>query len=140
MAIEIPPQKCAHCKSWHSPDAQCGLCPQKHYLAWRWHIEQQTYIYVCHRHSEVERRPKIQAVRFFYGDNCYICGEYATTVDHVLPRGKFKIGHLANYRPACSNCNKNKAADLPSEDDILRIDLAPWLREQIKVYKDAGGT
>ena len=44
------------------------------------------------------------------GRACYICGAYATTVDHVKPRVEGGSDHPSNLEPCCAPCNSRRAA------------------------------
>lgn len=49
-----------------------------------------------------------------YGRDCYLCGAYATTVDHLVPikyRGP-AVPSVEEVRPACKSCNSRKGARL----------------------------
>jgi 5-methylcytosine-specific restriction endonuclease McrA len=45
-----------------------------------------------------------------WGRQCWRCGAYATTVDHVVPRVLGGGHELANLRPACRRCNYSTGA------------------------------
>ena len=47
-----------------------------------------------------------------YGRQCWRCGAYASTVDHVTPRVLGGGHDLANLRPACSRCNSSTGASV----------------------------
>jgi 5-methylcytosine-specific restriction endonuclease McrA len=49
----------------------------------------------------------------YWGGRCWMCGEPATTVDHVKPISKGGRDILANMRPACAACNSKKHAKWP---------------------------
>jgi 5-methylcytosine-specific restriction endonuclease McrA len=49
---------------------------------------------------------------------CWICGETATTVDHVIPRSKGGTDADANLLPACLSCNSRRGND----DNPFEID------------------
>lgn len=44
----------------------------------------------------------------FYGGRCWMCGDPATTVDHVIPLFRGGTNWPANLRPACKACNSRK--------------------------------
>lgn len=56
----------------------------------------------------------------FYGNKCYLCGDVATTTDHVIPLSKNGSHWPSNLRPACRTCNVRKNA----------IPLAEYLRRR----------
>lgn len=43
-----------------------------------------------------------------YGHKCFYCGEFANTIDHVIPRSKGGISSFSNCVPACFKCNTVK--------------------------------
>jgi 5-methylcytosine-specific restriction endonuclease McrA len=49
----------------------------------------------------------------YWGGCCWMCGEEATTWDHVKPLSKGGRHLLANLRPACGPCNYRKHAKWP---------------------------
>jgi 5-methylcytosine-specific restriction endonuclease McrA len=55
----------------------------------------------------------------YYGGRCYLCGEPATTIDHVIPLARGGSNWPANLRPCCRSCNATKGrrllAELPDE-------------------------
>lgn len=52
-----------------------------------------------------------RAVLLTQGRCCWICGERATTADHVVPRSKGGDDDPANLRPACRKCNTARGND-----------------------------
>lgn len=48
-----------------------------------------------------------------WGDKCYMCGEKATSTDHVIPLAKNGLHVPANLRPSCKSCNSRKGAKWP---------------------------
>lgn len=44
------------------------------------------------------------------GRACYICGNYATTIDHVKPRVEGGTDHPSNLEPCCAPCNSRRGA------------------------------
>lgn len=53
---------------------------------------------------------------------CWICGEVASTIDHVKPLSKGGPHILANLRPACAACNSRKHNTWPFNPEALRDD------------------
>lgn len=49
----------------------------------------------------------------YWDDRCWMCGEPATTIDHVKPLSKGGRDVLANLRPACRKCNCSKGSKWP---------------------------
>ncbi|AEJ92131.1 HNH endonuclease [Mycobacterium phage Optimus] len=49
----------------------------------------------------------------YYGGNCWMCGEPATSIDHVKPIAKGGAHMLCNLRPACKPCNSRKGGRWP---------------------------
>jgi 5-methylcytosine-specific restriction endonuclease McrA len=43
------------------------------------------------------------------GTRCYICGDPATQIDHVIPVIKGGTDHPSNLRPICWPCNREKS-------------------------------
>jgi 5-methylcytosine-specific restriction endonuclease McrA len=43
-----------------------------------------------------------------FGGMCWMCGEKADQVDHVIPLSGGGLHVLANLRPACGRCNRKK--------------------------------
>jgi 5-methylcytosine-specific restriction endonuclease McrA len=46
---------------------------------------------------------------------CAYCGDYATTVDHIVPVAKGGTADRENLAPACSWCNSDKLDFTPEE-------------------------
>lgn len=44
----------------------------------------------------------------YWGGKCWMCGDNASTWDHVKPLAKGGLHILANLRPACKPCNSGK--------------------------------
>ena len=44
------------------------------------------------------------------GHDCYICGEWADAVDHVIPRKRGGSDDLSNLCPICRVCNSRKGS------------------------------
>lgn len=49
----------------------------------------------------------------YYGNKCWMCGEPASTTDHVKPLSKGGADMLCNLRPACRSCNSRKRDTWP---------------------------
>jgi 5-methylcytosine-specific restriction endonuclease McrA len=63
------------------------------------------------RHKEAEGRASGEAIAAriaFYGGRCWMCGEDADTLDHVIPLARGGSNWPANLRPACRRCNRQK--------------------------------
>lgn len=74
---------------------------------------------------------EIQAKMDYYGSRCWICGDHASSVDHVKPLSAGGLHVLANLRPACGYCNTKKHARWYGVD---RIDeLVDWVRDRPEV-------
>ena len=43
---------------------------------------------------------------------CAYCGDYANTVDHIIPRSKGGTDHLDNLVAACGKCNYSKGDNI----------------------------
>lgn len=46
----------------------------------------------------------------YYGNLCWMCGDPADTIDHVIPLAAGGTNWPANLRPACRPCNSRKGA------------------------------
>lgn len=46
----------------------------------------------------------------YWGNKCWMCGDHATTVDHVKPLSRGGLDCISNFRPACRSCNSSKRA------------------------------
>lgn len=44
----------------------------------------------------------------YWGNRCWMCGDEANAVDHVIPLARGGPHCLANLRPACGPCNSSK--------------------------------
>ena len=44
------------------------------------------------------------------GHDCYICGEWADAVDHVISRKRGGSDDLSNLSPICRACNSRKGS------------------------------
>lgn len=68
---------------------------------------------------------QIQARISYYGGRCWMCGDAATTIDHVKPLAKGGLHLASNLRPACRPCNIRKHARWYG---VARIDeLKDWV-------------
>jgi len=63
---------------------------------------------------------QIAARRDYYGGRCYICGEEAAAMDHVIPVAKSGSNWPANLRPICKRCNSTKSAKWPYDIQAAR--------------------
>ena len=54
----------------------------------------------------------VRATLATYGDRCHLagprCRRTATTADHLIPRSRGGPDTLANLRPACAPCNRQR--------------------------------
>lgn len=66
---------------------------------------------------------QLQAKCAYWNDCCWVCGDLATTIDHVKPLSQGGAHMLCNMRPACAECNyaKHDAWPLPSRAQILGL-------------------
>ena len=60
-----------------------------------------------------------------YGRQCWRCGRYATTVDHLTPVALGGGHDLANLRPSCRRCNYSTGAALGNRIRGQRRHQAP---------------
>lgn len=44
------------------------------------------------------------------GHDCYICGEFATAIDHVISRKRGGGNNIENLEPICKSCNSRKGS------------------------------
>jgi len=44
------------------------------------------------------------------GHDCYICGEWATAIDHVISAKRGGGNDLENLEPICKSCNSKKGS------------------------------
>jgi 5-methylcytosine-specific restriction endonuclease McrA len=51
---------------------------------------------------------RIQARWDMWGSMCYVCGDTATSTDHVIPVSRGGLHVPANLRPICGSCNSTK--------------------------------
>ncbi len=58
--------------------------------------------------TAVQLRARIE----FYGGKCWMCGDVADSIDHVIPLARGGSNWPANLRPACRSCNSRKGAKL----------------------------
>jgi 5-methylcytosine-specific restriction endonuclease McrA len=58
---------------------------------------------------------QIDARVAYYGGKCWMCGDPADTIDHVIPLSRGGSNWPANLRPACKSCNCSKKARKPGE-------------------------
>ena len=69
-----------------------------------------------------------------WGNLCYLCGQPATTTDHVVPLAKGGTNWPANLRPCCGSCNSKKGSKWPYDIETRRWTTGyytrggiPWL-------------
>ncbi len=63
---------------------------------------------------------QIQARIALFGGRCWVCGDVATAVDHVIPLSRGGSNWPANLRPICKSCNSRKYDRMPKEVVISR--------------------
>lgn len=56
----------------------------------------------------------------YWGRRCWICGEEATSTDHVKPLSKGGAHMLCNLRPICRPCNSTKSGRWPFDLHWIR--------------------
>lgn len=49
------------------------------------------------------------------GDACYMCGDKATEIDHIIERAEGGTDDLENLQPLCNTCHKGKTAKYNQE-------------------------
>lgn len=73
------------------------------------------YVLVPHRDLDEHAVASMTAVLRRDKNTCGYCGDFATTVDHVLPRSRGGPNSWANLIAACLTCNQLKADATPEE-------------------------
>lgn len=73
------------------------------------------YVLVPHRDLDEHAVASMTAVLRRDRNTCGYCGDFATTVDHVLPRSRGGLNSWANLIAACLTCNQLKADATPAE-------------------------
>ena len=69
---------------------------------------------------------------------CHYCPDWATTWDHIVPRGKGGSNWPINKVPACLSCNREKADNMPTCDcEKCREALRLWSGSQLQTYRPA---
>lgn len=56
---------------------------------------------------------QLEAKMAYWGHQCWLCGRPQQAVDHVKPIAKGGLHILANLRPICNKCNRQKSAKWP---------------------------
>ncbi|MDF1488731.1 HNH endonuclease [Tessaracoccus caeni] len=74
------------------------------------------------------------------GWTCAYCGDYANTVDHVLPDSRGGGWTWGNLVAACGGCNEFKAARTPEEAGMKllwdpRVDVTQYAGVQAEVWR-----
>jgi len=57
----------------------------------------------------------------YYAGRCWICGQPATSWDHVKPLSAGGCWWPSNLRPACVSCNEFKGNKWPLDETFLRL-------------------
>lgn len=88
----------------------------------------------------VELTPKLAKRKFkesIYTDwnyRCAYCEDFATSLDHIIPRFKSGTSNRNNLIPACRRCNSNKGST-PVEQWYIQQDFYTQARmEKIKTW------
>ena len=88
---------------------------------WNTKNPEKTLIY-CNRRRARKRNAagdyditKLNNRKAMYGNQCYLCGEEATAIDHVKPLANGGSNWPSNLRPICKSCNSSKGAKWPYE-------------------------
>lgn len=55
-------------------------------------------------------REQMEARWQYFGGKCWMCGDPANAIDHVIPLARGGSNWPANLRPACTPCNSAKGA------------------------------
>ena len=55
-----------------------------------------------------------------WGNRCYLCGETAEALDHVIPLARGGSHWPANLRPICKSCNSKKNSIWPYDIEEIR--------------------
>lgn len=73
------------------------------------------YVLVPHRDLDEHAVASMTAVLRRDKNTCGYCGDFAATVDHILPRSRGGPNSWANLIAACLTCNQLKADATPDE-------------------------
>jgi len=86
-------------------------------------VEMKRYIQVPHNFEELTEASEATALRILRRDKsrCGYCGEYATTIDHVIPRSRGGLNTWGNLIAACAPCNGRKANRTPEEAKMPKL-------------------
>ena len=86
------------------------------------------YVLVPYRDLDEHAVASVTAVLRRDSNTCGYCGDFATTVDHILPRSRGGPNSWANLIAACLVCNQLKA-DLTPEEAGMRLLWPPRVPE-----------
>lgn len=56
-----------------------------------------------------------------YDNKCWMCGNNAQEIDHVIPLARGGAHMLSNLRPACTHCNRQKSYKKHTEFQAFKI-------------------
>ncbi|MFV8142270.1 HNH endonuclease [Mycolicibacterium senegalense] len=82
------------------------------------------YVFVPYREPDDHAGTSMAAILRRDNFACGYCGDFATTVDHVVPRSRSGPNTFANLVAACLTCNQLKA-DLTPEEAGMRLLWTP---------------
>lgn len=99
-------------------------------------IRLKNYVVVKH-HVVVTEHSKASAVQILRRDKskCGYCGEYASTIDHVIPQSRGGPNTWGNLIAACQPCNAFKADRTPEEAGMLLLWPPKVPRYDVKLQK-----
>ncbi|MGV0743543.1 HNH endonuclease [Mycolicibacterium sp. XJ870] len=73
------------------------------------------YVLVPYRELDEHSGASVTAVLRRDNNTCGYCGDFASTVDHIVPRSRGGANSWANLIAACLTCNQLKADSTPEE-------------------------
>ena len=72
----------------------------------------QEYLYQLQACNKAEAvRMWRQGIKDAWNESCAYCGEFADTIDHIVPQAKGGSDELTNVICCCQRCNADKAHD-----------------------------
>lgn len=86
-------------------------------------IRMTRYVMVHHHVVILDEHSKTNFTAILQRDKhlCAYCGEYAATVDHIMPKSRGGRDTWGNLIAACGSCNNFKADRTPEEADMTLL-------------------